>query len=161
MMKYMWDVQCVLASIIVVALKGMLMKVTEFMKFWRLDKTDGSIWAVTFIVVVLFDIEYGLLAGVLLCIGKLLVLAMRPYTCKLALAPGTELYLDSKRYKGVRRTCNFKKLFFLDINLFLLLRCVIFILLEILKFFINYIEFFRFSKFDKSFKWQVKNKNYY
>ncbi|XP_020300583.1 solute carrier family 26 member 10-like isoform X1 [Pseudomyrmex gracilis] len=92
--------RCVLASIIVVALKGMLMKVTEFTKFWRLDKTDGGIWAVTFVIVVLFDVEYGLLVGMLLCIGRLLVLAMRPYTCKLAQAPGTELYLDAKRYKG-------------------------------------------------------------
>ncbi|XP_036140086.1 solute carrier family 26 member 10 isoform X2 [Monomorium pharaonis] len=92
--------RCVLASIIVVALKGMLIKVTEFMKFWRLDKTDAVVWAVTFIVVVLFDVEYGLLVGVLLCIGRLLLLAMRPYTCKLAQVPGTELYLDFKRYKG-------------------------------------------------------------
>lgn len=94
--------QCVLASIIVVALKGMLMKVSEFAKFWRLDKTDAGVWAVTFVVVVLFDVEYGLLVGVLLCVGRLLVLAVRPYTCKLALAPGTELYLDARRYKGVR-----------------------------------------------------------
>ncbi|XP_011695712.1 PREDICTED: solute carrier family 26 member 10-like isoform X4 [Wasmannia auropunctata] len=92
--------RCVLASIIIVALKGMLMKVTEFMKFWRLDKTDAGIWAFTFIIVILFDVEYGLLVGILLCIGRLLVLAMRPYTCKLALVPGTELYLDTKRYKG-------------------------------------------------------------
>ncbi|XP_012229611.2 prestin-like isoform X1 [Linepithema humile] len=92
--------RCILASIIVVALKGMLMKVTEFMKFWRLDKTDAGIWAVTFIIVILLDVEYGLLVGVLLCIGRLLVLAVRPYTCKLALAPGTELYLDARRYKG-------------------------------------------------------------
>lgn len=100
---FLWATQCILASIIVVALKGMLMKVTEFVEFWRLDKTDAVIWAVTFVVVVLFDIEYGLLVGVLLCIGRLLVLAMRPYTCKLALAPGTELFLDTKRYKGVRK----------------------------------------------------------
>ncbi|XP_018303397.1 solute carrier family 26 member 6 isoform X1 [Mycetomoellerius zeteki] len=92
--------RCVLASIIVVALKGMLIKVSEFMKFWRLDKMDASIWIVTFVIVILFDIEYGLLVGILLCIGRLLVLATRPYTCKLALAPGTELYLDTKRYKG-------------------------------------------------------------
>ncbi|XP_026827914.1 solute carrier family 26 member 10 isoform X3 [Ooceraea biroi] len=92
--------RCVLASIIVVALKGMLMKVTEFVRFWRLDKIDAGIWAVTFVIVILFDVEYGLLVGVLLCIGRLLVLAVHPYTCKLALAPGTELYLDAKRYKG-------------------------------------------------------------
>lgn len=80
------------------------MKVTDFMKFWRLDKIDAGIWAVTFIIVILFDVEYGLFVGMLLCIGRLLVLAVRPYTCKLALVPDTELYLDAKRYKGVRNS---------------------------------------------------------
>ncbi|XP_072753756.1 prestin isoform X3 [Anoplolepis gracilipes] len=92
--------RCVLASIIVVALKGMLIKVTEFVRFCRLDKTDAGIWAVTFVVVILFDVEYGLLVGVLLCVVRLLIFALCPYTCKLALAPGTELYLDAGRYKG-------------------------------------------------------------
>lgn len=67
---------------------------------------DAGIWAVTFVIVILFDVEYGLLVGILLCIARLLVLAVRPYTCKLALAPGTELYLDARRYKGVWRACS-------------------------------------------------------
>ncbi|XP_029035224.1 prestin-like isoform X1 [Osmia bicornis bicornis] len=92
--------RCVLASIIVVALNGMLMKVKELKKFWNLDKMDGIIWAVTFITVILLDVEYGLMAGIFFCIGKLILFAVRPYTCSLAQVPGTELYLDSKRYKG-------------------------------------------------------------
>lgn len=94
--------QCVLASIIVVALKGMLMKVTEFKRFWKLDKIDGIIWAVTFTTVILLDVEYGLLIGIVFCVGKLIFFSVHPYTCSLALVPGTELYLDTKRYKGVR-----------------------------------------------------------
>lgn len=93
--------QCILASIIVVALKGMLMKVTEFKKFWKLDRSDGVVWAVTFASVVLLDVEYGLLIGIVLCIGKLILFSVHSYTCTLALVPGTELYLDTKRYKGV------------------------------------------------------------
>ncbi|XP_003707668.2 prestin isoform X2 [Megachile rotundata] len=92
--------RCVLASIIVVALNGMLKKVKEFKKFWDLDKMDGVIWAVTFITVILLDIEYGLLVGIFFCIGKLVLFAVRPYTCSLGQVPGTELYLDSKRYKS-------------------------------------------------------------
>lgn len=94
--------QCVLASIIVVALKGMLMKVTEFKRFWKLDRIDGIIWAVTFTTVILLDVEYGLLIGIVFCVGKLIFFSVHPYTCSLALVPGTELYLDTKRYKGVR-----------------------------------------------------------
>lgn len=93
--------QCVLASIIVVVLQGMLMKVTEFKRFWKLEKMDGLIWAITFTTVVMLDVEYGLLIGIVLCVGKLIMFAVHPYTCTLALVPGTELYLDTKRYKGV------------------------------------------------------------
>ncbi|XP_017753492.1 PREDICTED: solute carrier family 26 member 6-like isoform X1 [Eufriesea mexicana] len=92
--------RCILASIIVVALKGMIMKVTEFKRFWKLDKMDGTIWAVTFTTVIILDVEYGLLIGIMLCIGKLILFSVQPYTCSLALVPGTELYLDSARYKG-------------------------------------------------------------
>nr|XP_033328412.1 solute carrier family 26 member 10-like isoform X1 [Megalopta genalis] len=92
--------RCVLASIIVVALKGMLTKVTEFKRFWKLERSDGVIWAVTFATVVLLDVEYGLLVGIVLCVGKLILFAVHPYTCTLAPVPGTELYLDTKRYKG-------------------------------------------------------------
>ncbi|XP_012341891.1 solute carrier family 26 member 6 isoform X1 [Apis florea] len=92
--------RCVLASIIVVALKGMLMKVTEFKRFWKLDKIDGIIWAVTFTTVILLDVEYGLLIGIVFCVGKLIFFSVHPYTCSLALVPGTELYLDTNRYKG-------------------------------------------------------------
>ncbi|XP_043514855.1 solute carrier family 26 member 6-like isoform X4 [Frieseomelitta varia] len=92
--------RCILASIIVVALKGMLMKVTEFKRFWKFDKIDGIIWAVTFTSVILLDVDYGLLIGIVFCVGKLIYFSVRPYTCSLALVPGTELYLDTKRYKG-------------------------------------------------------------
>ncbi|KAK9310456.1 hypothetical protein QLX08_000212 [Tetragonisca angustula] len=92
--------RCILASIIVVALKGMLMKVTEFKRFWKFDKIDGIIWAVTFTSVILFDVDYGLLIGIVFCVGKLIYFSVRPYTCSLAPVPGTELYLDTKRYKG-------------------------------------------------------------
>nr|XP_050869291.1 solute carrier family 26 member 10-like isoform X2 [Vespula vulgaris] len=92
--------RCILASIIVVALQGMLMKIKEFLKFWNLDKIDAIIWAITFLTVILLDVEYGLLVGLLVCLAKLIVIATKPYACLLALAPGTELYLDTKRYKG-------------------------------------------------------------
>ncbi|KAI4488472.1 hypothetical protein M0802_011578, partial [Mischocyttarus mexicanus] len=88
------------ASIIVVALQGMLIKVTDFLNFWKLDKIDASIWAITFLTVIVLDVEYGLIVGLFICLMKLIVIATQSNACLLALAPGTELYLDSKRYKG-------------------------------------------------------------
>ncbi|XP_015171819.1 PREDICTED: solute carrier family 26 member 10-like isoform X1 [Polistes dominula] len=92
--------RCILASIIVVALQGMLMKITDFLKFWKLDKIDAGIWAITFLTVILLDVEYGLIIGLFVCLTKLIIIVTQPYACLLALAPGTELYLDSQRYKG-------------------------------------------------------------
>ncbi|XP_033223043.1 solute carrier family 26 member 10-like isoform X3 [Belonocnema kinseyi] len=92
--------RCILAGIIIVALKGMLLQVKDLLKFWRMSKMDATIWIMTFLSVVIFDVEYGLFVGAALCIGNLLTLTMRPYTCKLALVPGTEFFLDVKRYKG-------------------------------------------------------------
>ncbi|XP_015122144.1 solute carrier family 26 member 10 isoform X1 [Diachasma alloeum] len=89
----------VLAGIIVVALKGMFLQVKDLFKFWRLSSTDGLVWILTFLAVIILDIEYGLLIGALLCFAKLIALSMKPYTCKLALVPGTEIYLDTHRYE--------------------------------------------------------------
>ncbi|XP_011300138.1 solute carrier family 26 member 10 isoform X2 [Fopius arisanus] len=89
----------VLAGIIVVALKGMFLQVKDLFKFWRLSSTDALVWIITFLSVIILDIEYGLLIGALLCFAKLIALSMKPYTCKLALVPGTEIYLDTNRYE--------------------------------------------------------------
>ncbi|XP_048515776.1 prestin-like isoform X4 [Athalia rosae] len=94
--------RCVLASIIVVALKGMLAQVVQLWKFWCLSRIDAVVWTVTFVTVVFLDIEYGLLAGTFVSLASLLVLSLRPYVCRMGLVPGTEIYLDMKRYRGLR-----------------------------------------------------------
>ncbi|XP_018323507.1 prestin isoform X2 [Agrilus planipennis] len=94
--------KCVLASIIVVALKGMLMQFQDLRKYWKLSKWDAFVWIVTFFTTVLVDIDIGLLAGVIISLFSLLVRGNRPYTCLLGVLPSTDLYLDIKRYKGVQ-----------------------------------------------------------
>ncbi|PSN53077.1 hypothetical protein C0J52_09156 [Blattella germanica] len=94
--------RCILASIIVVALKGMLMQATELPKFWRLSTIDGLVWLLTFLTVVLVDIDYGLLVGLVLSLATILIQAMKPYTCLLGVLPNLDIYLDCKRYKEAR-----------------------------------------------------------
>lgn len=94
--------QGVLAGIIVVALKGMFLQFKDLFRFWRLSSTDALVWIITFLTVVILDIAYGLLVGALLCFAKLIALSMKPYTCKLALVAGTEIYLDINRYEKVK-----------------------------------------------------------
>ncbi|KMQ92247.1 solute carrier family 26 member 6-like isoform x1 protein [Lasius niger] len=92
--------RCVLASIIVVALKGMFQQANQLVKFWKLSKTDATIWIVTFLIVTLINIDIGLLAGLLVSLVIILLQAIRPYACLLGHIPHTDLYLDLDRYKA-------------------------------------------------------------
>ncbi|EZA51917.1 Prestin [Ooceraea biroi] len=92
--------RCVLASIIVVPLKGMFQQAGRLVKFWKLSKADAVIWVVTFLIVTLINIDIGLLAGLLVSLAIILLQTIRPYTCLLGHIPDTDLYLDLSRYKA-------------------------------------------------------------
>ncbi|XP_034981154.1 anion exchange transporter [Zootoca vivipara] len=59
-----WLPMCVLASIIVVGLKGMLVQFRDLKKYWNVDKIDWSIWVSTYIFTICFAANVGLLYGV-------------------------------------------------------------------------------------------------
>ncbi|OXB69390.1 hypothetical protein ASZ78_004880 [Callipepla squamata] len=59
-----WLPMCVLASIIVVGLKGMLMQFRDLKKYWNVDKVDWSIWVTTYMFTICFAANVGLLYGV-------------------------------------------------------------------------------------------------
>ena len=46
---------------IVVALKGVLLQIPDFLKYWRKSKLDGLLWMATFIGVVLTTVDMGLI----------------------------------------------------------------------------------------------------
>ncbi|XP_013921954.1 PREDICTED: anion exchange transporter-like [Thamnophis sirtalis] len=60
-----WLPMGVLASIIVVGLKGMLMQFRDLKKYWSVDKTEWSIWVSTYVFTVCFAANVGLLYGVI------------------------------------------------------------------------------------------------
>lgn len=101
LVKYQFIFQSVLASVIVVALKGMLVQVTSLKRFWNLSKLDGMVWIVTFLTTVIINVDVGLLVGVIVSLLTVMILGMKPYTCILGSVPGTDLYVDMKRYKKV------------------------------------------------------------
>lgn len=92
----------VLASVIVVSLKGMLMQITHVVKFWRLSKLDAIVWIVTFLTVVFVSMEIGLLVGVCMSLFSIFFFSFKPYTSLLGSVPSTDLYLDINRYKGAK-----------------------------------------------------------
>ncbi|KAF2888283.1 hypothetical protein ILUMI_17890 [Ignelater luminosus] len=92
--------RCVLASIIVVALKNMLLQFTSLKKYWILNKWDALNWLVTFLITVFIGIDIGLFAGILTALLTIFVQGYRPYSCLLGAVPNTDIYLDIKRYRG-------------------------------------------------------------
>ncbi|KAJ8712908.1 hypothetical protein PYW08_008212 [Mythimna loreyi] len=92
--------RCVLASIIVVSLKGMFMQVKELDKFWRLSQLDAMVWLVTFLVTLFVNIDIGLGAGLLASLGALFIRSQNSYVCLLGKVLDTDLYLDIKRYRA-------------------------------------------------------------
>ncbi|CAG9861408.1 unnamed protein product [Phyllotreta striolata] len=100
--------RCILASIIVVALTEMLLKVRLVKKYWLLSRWEGIIWSVTFLVTFIFHISGGLIAGVL---TSLLVMGLQCYTPNnaiLGVIPSTDLYLDIDKYKTARELAGIK-----------------------------------------------------
>jgi len=79
----------------------MLLQAKQLVKFWKLNKTDALIWLVTFIIVILINIDIGLLAGLLVSLIVIIFKSIQPYTCLLGHIPDTDLYLDLSRYKAV------------------------------------------------------------
>ncbi|XP_047639576.1 anion exchange transporter isoform X1 [Phacochoerus africanus] len=64
-----WLPMCVLASIIVVGLKGMLIQFRDLKKYWNVDKIDWGIWVSTYIFTICFAANVGLLFGVVCTIA--------------------------------------------------------------------------------------------
>lgn len=78
----------------------MLLQCTSLVKYWKLSKWDAVVWIITFFTTVFVQISYGLAAGVAISLISIFVQGYKPYTCLLGVIPGTDLYLDVKRYKA-------------------------------------------------------------
>ncbi|XP_070557864.1 prestin-like [Ptychodera flava] len=86
--------KAVLASVIVVALKGMFKQFMDLKKLWKYDKIDFNVWWVTCLGVFLFDVDLGLMIGVGFSIFVMIWRTQEPYCCLLGRIPGTDIYKD-------------------------------------------------------------------
>lgn len=93
--------RCILASLIIVALKGVLFQVKDLIGIWKLSKMDGIIYISTYLTVVLVEIDVGLAVGVTVSVIIIFIRSMRPYICRLARLPNTDIYVDPSRYSKV------------------------------------------------------------
>lgn len=101
--------QCILASLIIVALKGVLLQVKDIVKIWRMSALDGIVWMFTYLTVIIVEIDIGLLVGLIISILTILFRGLRPNIYRLSRLPSTDIYVESSRYGKVQIISSFYK----------------------------------------------------
>jgi SulP family sulfate permease len=89
--------QAVLASIVVVAVSGLL-DLGEARRLYRLQRSDFLTWLATFIVTFAVNIEAGILTGVALSLLLFLWRTSRPRVVEIGRIPGTHIFLNVAHY---------------------------------------------------------------
>ncbi|XP_022255623.1 solute carrier family 26 member 10-like isoform X1 [Limulus polyphemus] len=117
--------KCILSCVILVALKGMFMQFLDLKTIWSVSRVDALIWIVTFLSVVLLDVDIGLMTGVIFSILTVIYRSVNPHQTVLGVIPNTEVYLDKKRYSKLEEIPGIKifhfgsALYFMNRHVFL------------------------------------------
>ncbi|XP_063808390.1 solute carrier family 26 member 10-like [Pseudophryne corroboree] len=84
--------KAVLACINVVSLRQMFLQFQELPELWRISKTDFSVWVVTWLAVVILNVEMGLAVGVVFSMMTVVCRTQRAQCSVLGRAINTEIY---------------------------------------------------------------------
>ena len=91
---------CILASIISVALLGLISQAKDLMSLWRVSAIDGLQWLISFMAVMIFDVDVGLYVGTGFSLLVLIYKSSRPKTYVLGSCDSTaeDVYVPIKFY---------------------------------------------------------------
>ncbi|XP_053311746.1 solute carrier family 26 member 10-like [Spea bombifrons] len=84
--------KAVLACINVVSLRQMFLQFQDLPELWRISKTDFSVWVVTWLAVVILNVEVGLAVGVVFSMMTVVCRTQRAQCTVLGRAVNTEIY---------------------------------------------------------------------
>lgn len=92
---------CVLSATVIVAMKGMIRKFQDLKILWPISKIDFSIWIVSFVVTVAWDVTPGLTISIIYALMTTVFRTQFPRWHFLASLFGTNDFRDSERYEKV------------------------------------------------------------
>lgn len=84
------------------------MQVKDLRRFAREGVLEMAVWVVTFLTVIIVDIDIGLLTGILVSLFALYLKGWKSYSCLLGVVPGTDIYIDLKTHREVAQVPNVK-----------------------------------------------------
>jgi len=91
----------VLASIIVVGVVGILVKLAQVPDLFRKSKHDFAVWLVTFAAILVMDISVGLLIGFVFALLMFVARTQRPKCEQLGHLDGSDIYRNASKYSPV------------------------------------------------------------
>uniref|UniRef100_A0A672Y7K7 Solute carrier family 26 member 6-like n=1 Tax=Sphaeramia orbicularis TaxID=375764 RepID=A0A672Y7K7_9TELE len=94
--------KAVLASIVLVNLKGMFKQCMDIVKLWRSSKIDLVVWLVTLVSTLLFNLDLGLAGSISFALLTVIFRTQMPSYSVLGNVPGTELYVDIETHSQAR-----------------------------------------------------------
>ncbi|XP_051873599.1 solute carrier family 26 member 6 [Pristis pectinata] len=90
--------KAVLASIVIVNLKGMFKQITDICHFWRTNKIDLVVWIVTLIFTVLLGMDIGLVASIAFALLTVIFQTQLPKYSILGQVSDTDIYRDINQF---------------------------------------------------------------
>nr|AKN21605.1 slc26a-1 [Schmidtea mediterranea] len=84
--------ECVLSTIILINLKSILFQFCDLRLLWKVSKIDFLLWLVTFMAVIILDVDLGLGIGVMFSLITIVFRTQWPYVCLLGRIPCTDIY---------------------------------------------------------------------
>lgn len=91
---------CVLTSIVISAVKGMLNQVRDLKLACKESFAEACVWCITFLSVVLLDVDYGLGLGVLCSLLFVVVTGQKVMVYKVGKLNNTLIYVEKEFYEA-------------------------------------------------------------
>ncbi|XP_033752391.1 sulfate transporter-like isoform X2 [Pecten maximus] len=98
----------VLSSMVIIAVKDLILHVTELPNFWRINRYDFIIWMGTCLCGVLIDIPYALYVGVGLGLITIVVQGQKSASYTLSSPKDEDIYLDSSMHNNLHQLPNIR-----------------------------------------------------
>uniref|UniRef100_A0A915C3V9 STAS domain-containing protein n=1 Tax=Parascaris univalens TaxID=6257 RepID=A0A915C3V9_PARUN len=89
---------CILAAIIIMALRSMFRKLADLKRLWPASKIDFLIWLVAFATTVAIDVMEGLAISIVFALLTIIFRSQWPKSQSLASIPNTNDFKDPRRY---------------------------------------------------------------